>query len=203
MRRRGFQVFAAGAGALLCAVGAPMPGPAGAADAGVIELEWEDLQPPGEDEILDRLYRDYFAELDERMRAELAEPLSYEPGAAEDLIIEEGSELDMMVQIGTFNVVEELDGKTVRIPGFIVPFEFSPNDVYTEFLFVPYFGACVHTPPPPPNQILYVTLGEPGIIRDIYRPLWIEGVLTTERNENELGDAAYTLRLRKVEPYEG
>ena len=167
------------------------------------ELEWEDLLPPGEEELLDQMYLDYFAELERRTRPSLGMGLNlfdYEPSIDS---IEEGSELDQMEQLGTFNVVSALDGETVRIPGYIVPFDFSPDDVYTEFLFAPYFGACIHSPPPPPNQIIYVTIDEPSVIRDIYRPLWIEGVLTTQRNKNELGDAAYTLRLSKVTPYEG
>ncbi len=62
---------------------------------------------------------------------------------------------------------------------------------------------CIHTPPPPPNQIIYVTLDRPGVIRGIHRPLWIEGVLSTQRNETDLGSAAYSLHLSKVELYEG
>ncbi len=178
-----------------------VPAPAVADD--VLVLEWEDLMPPGEEAILDQLYDEYFAELERRMRQDRGMNLNMFDSLSSFDAVEEGGEFDTMEQIGTFNVVEALDGRTVRIPGFVVPFDFRADDVYEEFLFVPYFGACIHYPPPPPNQIVYVRLDRPGIIRDIYRPFWIEGVMTTQRNENELGDAAYTLTLSDIEPYEG
>ncbi len=55
-------------------------------------------------------------------------------------------------------VVRELDGQRVKIPGFVVPLESDEGGKMTEFFLVPYFGACIHVPPPPPNQIVYVTL---------------------------------------------
>ena len=53
-------------------------------------------------------------------------------------------------------VLEELNGQFVKIPGFVVPLE-GTAELTTEFLLVPYFGACIHVPPPPSNQIVYVT----------------------------------------------
>ena len=56
------------------------------------------------------------------------------------------------------NVVNEYDGKSIRIPGFIVPLESAGERIVTEFFVVPYFGACLHIPPPPPNQIIHVVV---------------------------------------------
>jgi hypothetical protein len=115
--------------------------------------------------------------------------------------IEEGSELDYMPQLGTFDVVEDLDGQLIRIPGYVVPFDFDTERRQGEFLFVPYMGACIHTPPPPPNQIIFVR-ADPAIpIGDIWSPYWLEGELRTQEKRNALGDAAYTLSLETLEPY--
>jgi hypothetical protein len=162
-------------------------------------LNWEDLMPEGEEERLAALYEEYFAQVE----ADLARAQPQTLSQASPLgAIEEGSEFDTMEQIGTFNVVEDLNGKTVRLPGFVVPFDFSVGGKYSEFLLVPYFGACIHTPPPPPNQIVYVKAEPRAEIVDIWVPVWVEGVLTTRRKDSDIGDSAYTLTLTKIEPYD-
>ncbi len=167
------------------------------------ELEWEDLMPPGEEEKLDQMYLDYFAELERQTRASIGGAQSlFDFGGGMAGGIMEGSALDQMVQLGTFNTVDELDGQEVRIPGYIVPFDFSADDTYQEFLLAPYFGACIHSPPPPPNQIVYVKSDKPIKIEDIWPAVWIEGTLHTARHENDLGDAAYTLSFASMSAYE-
>jgi len=121
------------------------------------EITWEDLMPEGEDELLETLYLEFYEEFERKMSQNsttLAEAASQETDVS--MMIAEGSEADSMDQIGTFNVVNELNGKRVRVPGYVVPFDFNAESEYTEFLLVPYFGACLHTPPPPPNQIILV-----------------------------------------------
>jgi hypothetical protein len=117
-------------------------------------------------------------------------------------LIEEGSDADTMNQIGTFNVVKELNGQRIRVPGYVVPFDFNANSEYNEFLVVPYFGACLHTPPPPPNQIILVKSAFAAKIDNIYEPFWLEGTLKTGEFLNDLGNSAYELDLSKIEPYE-
>ncbi len=107
-----------------------------------------------------------------------------------------------MVQIGTFNTVPELNGERVRIPGYTVPFDFSADAEITEFLLVPYFGACLHAPPPPPNQTLFIITDEPMKIRDLAQAVWIEGTIYTQTQESELADAAYTIQLDQLEIYD-
>ncbi|ADM10471.1 lipoprotein, putative [Parvularcula bermudensis HTCC2503] len=184
------------------------PGEGSAASQQAVRvLEWDDLLPEGEEDRLDRMYADYYRELERRMKGSQA-PLSSAAGPIGNIGgsiggIEEGSSFDVMPQIGTYDTVSELDGRTVRLPGFVVPFDFDAKGRLRNFLFVPYFGACIHTPPPPPNQIVYVE-GETSIsVDDIWVPYWAEGVLHAKRNENDIGNAAYTLVLRKLEPYEG
>ena len=163
-----------------------------------LEIMWEDLMPEGEEERLVELYNEFYEELEAQWAN--AEQMSLSEAGA--MGIEEGSAADFMPQIGTFNTVAELDGASIRMPGYIVPLAFDERETYTEFLLVPYFGACLHSPPPPPNQIVYVTANPAVEIKSIYDPVWTEGVLSAETNENETGDAAYTLTLSKLEPYE-
>ncbi|MGB3456836.1 MAG: DUF3299 domain-containing protein [Litorimonas sp.] len=171
---------------------------------GITVLAWEDLMPAGEEQKLEELYAEFYAELQARMQATQA-PLSSQLSEAEEfdlLNIEEGGEMDQMTQIGTFNVVEDLDGKSVRLPGYIVPLDFSADAEHREFLLVPYFGACLHSPPPPPNQIVYVTSDPAAKIPDIYEPVWLEGEMKTGRFDTDMADSAYELKLALLEPYE-
>jgi len=100
-------------------------------------------------------------------------------------------------------VREEFDGERIRIPGFIVPLAFDETRMVSEFFLVPYFGACLHSPPPPPNQIIYGV--SPGGISldDIYYPFWLQGTLSAAVEETELGTAAYRMRVDSVVAYEG
>jgi hypothetical protein len=151
---------------------------------GVREIGWEELLPEGEEERLAQLYQQQMA-------------LLYSGGP-----IAEGSAADQMIQIGTFNTVKELDELKVRIPGYTVPFEFGANAEITEFLLVPYYGACLHAPPPPPNQTVFAMTEDPIRLRDLAQAVWIEGTLFTQTQESELADAAYTIRVDRVEVYE-
>lgn len=152
---------------------------------GVSEIGWEDLMPEGEEERLAQMYQSQMSML-------------YGGGGG----IAEGSAADAMVQIGTFNTVPELNSKKVRIPGYTVPFEYGAKAEVTEFLLVPYFGACIHAPPPPPNQTLFIKADDPIALKDLAQAVWVEGVLTTQTQESDLADAAYTLQLTHIEKYE-
>lgn len=95
----------------------------------------------------------------------------------------------------------ELNNSKVRIPGFIVPLEFDDKQNITHFFLVPYFGACIHVPPPPPNQIIYVS-GARNLKADmIYSPFWISGTLITETMSHDLGQSAYSIKADSVEEY--
>lgn len=95
----------------------------------------------------------------------------------------------------------DLHNAEVRIPGFVVPLEMNDDGAITEFFLVPYFGACIHVPPPPPNQIIHVSYPKGFYTQVIYDPFWIEGVLSTDGMENELAEAAYTLQAGAVTKY--
>ena len=96
-------------------------------------------------------------------------------------------------------VVASLDGKRVQIGGYVVPLDFDATRV-KEFLLVPFVGACIHVPPPPPNQIVYVKT-EGGIdVRGTFEPVWVTGTLTITPAFTGLAEAGYSLEAEKVEP---
>lgn len=97
--------------------------------------------------------------------------------------------------------LKRLDGQRVRIPGFIVPLDDS-QDEGAEFLLVPYYGACVHTPPPPPNQIVMVEMtGKKAIKLNLFDAVWMSGRLKINSVESPYGTVGYQLEGLKVEPY--
>ena len=99
-------------------------------------------------------------------------------------------------------VVKALDGQMVKLPGYIVPLDVTDEGRVTEFLLVPYFGACIHVPPPPSNQIVHVT-AELGVLMDaLYQPFWVEGPLKVEQSSSELAEAGYQMQAEKIYAYE-
>jgi hypothetical protein len=99
-------------------------------------------------------------------------------------------------------VVTTLDGQDIRLPGYIVPLEVNEEGRTTEFLLVPYFGACIHVPPPPSNQIVHVK-SEVGVkVDELYQPYWIEGAMQVKASTSELADAGYQMEADKIYLYE-
>ncbi|HTJ53828.1 MAG TPA: DUF3299 domain-containing protein [Nitrosospira sp.] len=94
-----------------------------------------------------------------------------------------------------------LNGERVRIPGFVIPLEKVSNKV-SEFLLVPYFGACIHTPPPPPNQIIHVKASKPVANMRTMDTMWVSGIIRTQGSETGMGQAGYQLKAERVEPYQ-
>jgi uncharacterized protein len=101
----------------------------------------------------------------------------------------------------SYTPVPELDGQQVRIPGFVVPVETDGNGKLKEFFLVPYFGACIHVPPPPANQIIYGRLEEPIPMVNIWDAFWMEGKLNIEDVSNDTADAVYTMDVDRLVLY--
>jgi hypothetical protein len=99
-------------------------------------------------------------------------------------------------------VVESLAGRLVKLPGFVVPLDTQDNKVKSFFL-VPYFGACIHVPPPPANQMVYVTLakGQELAADSLYAAIWATGRLGIQHTSNDLGDAGYSMEAATIEEY--
>ena len=152
-------------------------------DNAIKTLSWEDLVPPGytEEELVNNYTKKMQKYRDGDPRAEEArEQLRSAWKAAP--------------------VVDALNGKLVKIPGYVVPLE-GDGKAVSEFLLVPYFGACIHVPPPPANQIVLVRT-KAAKIRETFDIVWVTGRVRTERFSNKLADAGYTLEATQVEPYQ-
>jgi len=105
-------------------------------------------------------------------------------------------------QVPNAPVVKALDGQQVKLPGYIVPLEVNEEGRTTEFLLVPYYGACIHVPPPPSNQIVHI-VSEMGVrVEDLYQPYWIEGRMQVKNTSSELADAGYQMEAEKIYAYE-
>lgn len=148
------------------------------------EIKWDDLMPE------DWRPFDPYTDLDESQLDQL-----YEGSPLEQKLMQEYIEAKSSAP-----VVVALDGERVRIPGYVVPLDFSGTEL-SEFLLVPYFGACIHVPPPPSNQIIYVKSENPFKSDGVFTPVWVTGTLTTQAHLNDVGDAGYTIQATKVELY--
>ena len=98
-------------------------------------------------------------------------------------------------------VVKELDGVRVRLAGFVVMLEGTPKGV-TEFLLVPYFGACIHVPPPPSNQIVHVFPKAPVPEDLAMNAVWVTGAMKAVQATTKMGSAGYKINGAQVEKYE-
>lgn len=168
------------------ATGVPTPGPAlaGKGDTrpgGYRELSWEQLVPKNWDPMKDLqgLELNGLDDADPRAAALLKKLRSAWDNAPGN---------------------PALNGQSVRIPGYVVPLEEGPAGI-REFLLVPYFGACIHSPPPPANQIIHVLPQQPAKGVRSMDAVWISGTLVHEKVDSYMGTATYRMQAQKVEPY--
>ena len=149
------------------------------------ELEWDALIPTGftADQIWAK-YEPIFAQMEDD--SEEADTLYAQ----------------MMTEFNSAPANDELNDTLVRLPGFIASLELS-NEFITEFLLVPYLGACIHMPPPPANQTVLVKTAEGyGIdVKNANNPVWIMGTLTVERATTELAEVGYYMADALIESY--
>ncbi len=160
--------------------------PAALPDDGFELIDWKDLVPAGFSE------EEMSARFDERI-AEV------EPGTPEaDAVFAELQE-----EFDNQPVNTELAGSDIRLEGFVAPLTYE-GDLVTEFLLVPYFGACVHVPPPPPNQTVMVTLegGQGLTIDESWGAVWVTGTMTVDAADTELARAGYSIVGAQTGVYE-
>ena len=162
------------------------PKPAAAAKsakaAPVRQLKWEEMVPAGWDPAA-RL----------RNRGDLSRIQDGDPKA--DALLREVREI-----WDAAPTRPELNGQKVRLPGYLVPLEGQAGE-WKEFLLVPYFGACIHSPPPPANQIVHVKAAIPAKGLRSMDTVWITGTLRTERRDTDMGVSGYTVDGASVERY--
>ena len=138
----------------------------------VIDLEWEDLLPKGQTVI---------------------------PRALQALINHDGPDLSSQQPAST-GVRTDWNGQIVRLPGFIVPIDMVGTAV-TAFILVPFVGACIHVPPPPANQLVFVTTPEPYESKGLYEPVNVTGMFGVSAMSTHLAQIGYALSAEKIEPF--
>lgn len=141
----------------------------------VLELEWIDLIPESERNQFDK--------------------------KGMPIQIDHNGQAGANLQSKVGGVRPELNGSIVKIPGFVIPLE-GDNEKVTEFLLVPFMGACIHVPPPPPNQLIYVRFKGGAPIQELWDITYLTGRLNTETVNHELAEVAYTIDGMMVEAYE-
>lgn len=105
---------------------------------------------------------------------------------------------DLPAVMYSSKTVATMGGKKIRIGGYPVPLESNAKGASTLFFLVPYPGACIHVPPPPPNQLILVRYPKGMALDDIYAPIWVSGALKVEAVSTDLADAAYALDASAV-----
>lgn len=138
-----------------------------------IDLDWEDLLPEGETAI---------------------------PLVLRDLIDHSSAPLTSQ-QPASSGVRSDWNGQVVRLPGFIVPIEHRGSGV-TAFILVPFVGACVHVPPPPANQLVFVTTETPYESKGLFEPVNVTGMFGISSISTQLAEIGYALSADKIEPFD-
>lgn len=172
------------AAALAFALGGPANAQAQAPDA-KLELKWADLMPPAPP-------RPPKSIVAGRSPIDALNP-THEQSVPEGRWLSGAKKMSEPVP-----VVASLNGKRVRIGGYVVPLDFDAQTV-KEFLLVPFVGACIHVPPPPANQIVYVQAPKGIKINKMFDPVFVTGTMTTAPSFTGLADAGYTLEAERVD----
>ncbi len=126
------------------------------------------------------------------------------PAAAKDPTIVDWMMLfELDYETGKYpETLGQLNGETVQVPGYVVPLHTEGNEIL-ELTLVPQFGMCIHIPPPPPNQMVYVKLKEGVKFKDVFaRPIWITGKLSIVNTDSKYGATGFTIADANVRPYE-
>ena len=162
------------------------------------ELTWDDLAPEG-----------YFENLQQKQQSTLSGIFDNFGDALGFDDIEDDSEKaqqayeELQLSLRSAPIVPELNGQYIKLAGFIVPLEYDfENGTFNEFLLAPYFGACIHVPPPPSNQMVYVSSTKPLDQKWLDNAVWVEGTMTTEGINSEYGSASYSMKEVKLDIYD-
>ncbi len=158
------------------------------------ELEWTDLMPKDD---LDALMNPpaYLSEIEDGSEADQIDGSLNNNSASE-------SDDRYQQALTSTRVIEKMDGQAIRLPGFVVPLAYNEQQMVTQFLLVPFFGACIHVPPPPPNQVIFVEYAKGLTISNFYDPIWVSGVLSTKLVQSDMGTSAYQLQLDSYQRYD-
>jgi hypothetical protein len=137
------------------------------------EIKWDDLIPPG---------------------------VPYSEIIAEGEMDEQNDTWRPIFDENATKVNTELDGAYIKMPGYILPLDMTAEGI-TSFVLVPYVGACIHTPPPPPNQLVFVTTQTPWPSVDMWEAVWVTGRMQTQLQSTEVAETGYAIQADVMEVY--
>lgn len=140
----------------------------------IVDLDWDDLIPIGQDQL---------------------------PSALQGLLPHDESAMASRQPAST-GVRTDWNGQTVRLSGFIIPLDYKGTGI-TAFILVPYVGACIHVPPPPANQLVLVTTERPYDTNGLFEPVTVTGMFGTASTSTRLAEIGYALSADRVAPYRG
>lgn len=123
------------------------------------------------------------------------------PGKRTDVTWDDLYEFDYKKGVAT-PFLKAIEGKPVRLPGFVIPLTDGDVASLSEFLIVPEPMMCIHVPPPPPNLLLYGTASPPISVQSLWEPVWLSGEIRVEKKESSYAVAGFTMVVTKVAPYE-
>lgn len=159
---------------LMAGLGALACFPQAATAEDIIGLQWRDLLPDSQNAI---------------------------PPSLQGLLDHDETALPSSQQPQSSGVRTDWNGLIVSLPGFIVPIDYSGTGV-TAFILVPYVGACVHVPPPPANQLVFVTTPTPYENSGLFEAVTVTGMFGTAATSTQLADIAYALSADMIVPYQ-
>ena len=137
------------------------------------EITWDDLIPPG---------------------------VPYSEIIAEGELDEENDYWRPIFDENSTKLNPALADAYIKMPGFIIPIDISADGV-TSFILVPYVGACIHVPPPPPNQLVFVTTKVPWPSERLWEAVWVTGTMQNKVQYTEVADTGYELEADRIEIY--
>lgn len=119
------------------------------------------------------------------------------------LSIQASADKEYQSAMYSVNTVEAFNNKAVSVAGFVVPIEFHPDKTPSLVFIVPYYGACIHFPPPPPNQIIFARLAPDFELADLQQAYRFNGVLQTGLFEDPMGTSAYEMEVVSIATFSG
>lgn len=147
--------------------------PAWAVAEAFVDLDWDDLVPEGSDQL---------------------------PSALRALLPHDETQTPLASQPQSSGVRTDWNGMTVRIPGYMLPIEYDGTGV-TAFILVPFVGACVHVPPPPANQLVFVTTNKPYQTSGLFEAVNVIGMFGTAATSTQEIDIGYALSADEIKPF--
>ena len=160
-------------------------------------LSWSQLLPVGHQSVLEKYNQSSVANDANTDKQPSTEAISDQIFQS----ISAASDQEYQQAMISTETVSSFNGQFVSLPGFVVPIEFYDNNSPSLVFVVPYYGACIHFPPPPPNQIVFVRLEPSDFEVNLEQPYLIRGVFSEGLFEDIAGTSAYEIEVLDISEY--